>query len=257
MASKGFTGLVIVFWAVMMAALVRVEFFPSPTNLAGVPTEQVIRKLFSNHEPQTLNISYQGKPIGITHIEITPRPTAGYAVKAGLTLDLDVFGTPSRFQLSSDSHFDARYEMKDYHVRTAVGESHVDINGTNDTKTVTMSYDLGDGLQKKQIDYGKPGAVESLGVPGLPNFALPGGATMRPVIQTFEDHVNIAGGSQHAYLIECKAESNPAYWAKLWLDDEGNMLIVETSMGFTMRRDTIDTLANKPAVTLTGTRRLR
>src|SRR6267142_6621962 len=143
MASKVFTGLVVTFWLVMMAALVRVELFPSPTQLLPVPVNLVLRKLFDNPETQRLKVLYQGNEIGGGTVEITPlaSPVAklnapfagrpgGYQVKAGWNLDLNVFGTPSKFHLGTESRFDAHYEITDYHVSTRVGASEVEINGT-------------------------------------------------------------------------------------------------------------------------------
>jgi hypothetical protein len=273
MASKAFTGLVVAFWVVMMAALVRVELFPSATKLTAVSLQQVLHKLCENNELQSLKVLYQGNEIGLSTVEITPlaSPTAkigdlytgepgGYQVKAGLGLDLNVFGTPSKFQLNTDSRFDTRFELKDYRIRSMVGASQVEINGQNQTRKVTMTYDLGEGPRQRQLNYDQlsgPGALEALGLPGLTGIAglaLPANVngkpgdpmSLQPVVQAYEDHLTIGGISQHTYLIECRTEANPAYWAKIWLDDQGTILIIDTSIGMTMRAQAIDTVADKP-----------
>jgi hypothetical protein len=272
MASKAFTGLVVAFWVVMMAALVRIELFPSATKLTAVSLQQVLRKLCENNEPQSLKVLYQGNEIGLSTVEITPlaSPTAkigdpytgepgGYQVKAGLGLDLNVFGTPSKFQLNTDSRFDTQFELKDYRIRSMVGASQVEINGRNETRKVTMTYDIGEGPRQRQLDYDQlsgPGALEALGLPGLTGIAgvafpvnangKPGDPmSLQPVIHAYEDHLSIGGINQHTYLIECRSESNPSYWAKIWLDDQGTILIIDTSIGMTMRATAIDTVADK------------
>ncbi len=105
------------------------------------------------------------------------------------------------------------------------------------------------------------------GLSGLASFALPAGpsglagsaAAMQPVIHAYDDHLTIGGISQHAYLADCRSESNPAYWVKVWIDDQGTILIVETSVGITMRSSDIDSVADKIAVTAlpSRTRRLK
>lgn len=272
MASKAFTGLIVAFWLVMMAALVRVEIFPSATKLTAIPINRVLRKLCENNETQSLKVLYQGNEIGFSTVEIIPLASSsakvgetytgepgGYQVKAGLGLDLNVFGTPSKFQLNTDSRFDAQYELKDYRVRTMVGASQVEINGENEARKITMTYDVGDGPKRRQLDYDQltgPGALEALGLPGLTGIAglaLPmnvAGKTgdptsLQPVIHAYEDHLTIGGINQHTYLIECRSEANPAYWAKIWVDDQGTILIIDTSIGMMLRAQAIDSVADK------------
>src|SRR5438093_3195418 len=116
MASKAFSGLIIAFWAVMMAALVRVEFFPAATRLTAVPIRLVVQRLFANHETQNLDVWYQGKDIGQCRITVTPRakldakesePVTGrpgaYFVDANLGMHLDILGTPTPLQLDTRS----------------------------------------------------------------------------------------------------------------------------------------------------------
>ncbi len=280
MGSKAFAGFVVVFWLTMMAALVRMEFFPAPTRLAAVPADEVLRRLFDNHEKQDFRVLYQGSEIGQSSLEIIPvtstaanpgspllREPRAYKVRADVKLNLNVFGTPSKFHLLSESRFDARYELKDYLLRTTVGESRVEIEGKDETKTITMKYDMGDGERVRSFGYGElagPGALAALGVPelsGLSGLAMPSPAgqnpALRPLIRTYEDRLNIGGVSQHAFLVDCRSEENPAYWAKIWLDDQGNVLVLETSVGLTMRNVTIDGVADRIAATTTGSRPLQ
>lgn len=284
MASKAFTGLVVAFWVVMMAALVRVEFFPAPTRLTSVPMEQVARRLFANAETQRLHVCYQGKPIGSCQLSVVPRASlnstdpavasakpAAYWVEIDTRLRLEILGVPSQFKLHSEARFDQRYELRNYKLTTAVGESHVDIHGDNDAKKLAMDFDLGDGPQSKQFDYAQlnnPAALESLGVPGLPSLAgmalLSGSSKstgqLMPVIHAYDDHIEIGGTRQHAYLVECKSDQNPGLWAKAWIDDEGNVLKVETSLGLTLKSGAMDNFASSQlpvAKTLSETRPLR
>ena len=281
MGSKVFTGFVVAFWVVMMAALVRMELFPSATNLTAIPVNRVLQKLFDGNEAQSLRVYYQDREIGLATIEFSPlaSPTArpnepingepgGYYMKASLSLDLNVFGTPSRFHLNTDSRFDRQYEIKEYRVRTMVGASQVEINGQSETRRVRMTYDMGDGPHQKEFDYDQligPGALDALGMPalsGLAGLAMPvgkpstsgGPSPLQPVIRAYDDRLTISGISQHTYLVDCRSETNPSYWMKLWIDEQGTILVVETSIGVTMRASSIDSVAAQMTTSSSTTR---
>lgn len=74
MLNKVFAGLVIAFWAAMMTALLRVEVFPQPTTIETFSTERIMRKVFSNPEPLSLDVYYNSSNhIGHCMIEIQPQ----------------------------------------------------------------------------------------------------------------------------------------------------------------------------------------
>lgn len=262
MASKAFTALIIAFWAVMMTALVRVEFFPASTRLTTVPMEQVTRRLFANDEPQRLSVIYEGKTIGRCDLTVSPRvrldapesdpvtkSPGAYFVLAHLKMRLQLLGFPSRFGLDTESWFDPRYNLTKYHLHAVVGTSRIDIRGDNATKVLSLDYDLGDGAQIRQLDYAQlndPAALESLGLPSVAGLALPvnpGSGKLVPIVNAYEDRIEISGARQHAFLIECKSDQNPGLWAKIWMDDQGSVLLVETSLGITMRSGTMEGFA--------------
>jgi hypothetical protein len=284
MINKVLTGFVVAFWVVMMAALARMELFPSATNLTIVPVGRVLRKVFESGEPQSLKVIYQDHEIGLATIEFTPlaspasKPSepfsgepGGYYLKAGLTLDLNVFGTPSRFHLNTDSRFDTRYEIRDYRIRTMVGASQVEINGHSDARTVTMTYDIGEGPRQKELNYDQltsPGALNDLGLPalsGIAGLALPANSTsplndaagLRPIVRAYDDRLIIGGISQHAYLLDCRSEANPGYWMKLWIDEQGTILVVQTSIGISLHASAIDGVADPITAATTTTTHTR
>src|SRR5271170_1143185 len=108
MLNKLFAGLVIAFWAAMMTALVRVEVFPQPTTIETFSTERVMKKVFSNPEPLSLDVYYNSSNhIGHCTVEIQPEmsdktgsgsgPTpkvVGYKVSSDLKVRLSAFGMP-------------------------------------------------------------------------------------------------------------------------------------------------------------------
>jgi len=265
-----FTGFVVAFWAVMMTALVRVEFFPRESRLVPVSTTQIFDKVFKNRTVTHLDVIYQNAKIGsVNNLEFVPQTVAtetgpekitGYDVSGDVWLNLVIFGAPSRLRLRPIKLlFDTKYELKEFHLRTGFGESHAEINGDNATKQLTVSYDLGEGRQSRQVGYadlGDGSALTALGLPGMqtvPGFGAlsllggksPGKAMQQMVsrLQTraYYDSLTIGGSEQRVFLINVQMDQGLGVWAKTWIDEQGNILKVETSLGLSLLSSAINT----------------
>src|SRR5258707_15579026 len=167
MASKIFAGSVIAFWVVMMAALVRVEFFPHPVTLDTVPAEQVMHRIFDAPE-QRLNVFYQGQDIGNCSVEVTPmilksgdtndaqvvvRPRKVYQVRSSVHLKLSVFGIPSHLRMVGNTQFNARYAVEEFNIRTTLGDGHIDLQGDDQSNKVKMVIEMGDVREKREFGF--------------------------------------------------------------------------------------------------------
>ena len=263
MASRILAGFTVVFWVAMMAALVRVEMFPQHISLDVVPTERALAKMLSNPEPGRLNIYYQGKDIGHFGLSIVPLPAPVVAdeaspdkaadkfqLRADLQMTLSMFGKPARLRIVSKSDLDARYEVQRFTVDTRIGRETLNIVGDNLTKQMTVEMKIGGQKELRVLNYGEMKNADwasALGMPGLPNLGIWGSALQATApsspagveqnlphltTKTYFDQLDIAGGKIRAYLIESKL--NDALWAKIWVDESGQILKVVTPVGFTM-----------------------
>jgi hypothetical protein len=260
MLNRVFAGFVVVFWATMMAALVRVEIFPKPTVLDVCPTEQVLKKIFANPTPVRLNI-YQGKPfnmpMGSCSVDIHPKlngedlppgkePDA-YVVTSELNMRLPMWGV-TFWLLNGTSTFNRQLSLEDFDVKLQTrheGDT-FHIVGNDARKEVTVSLDFGDFHDQRTFDYSKMQGVDlasGLGIPGLPNLALskdgrvPGlsgsGAHPQLVTTSYFDRLEIAGSRQRVYLIHSRIGDQ--IWTKIWVSEaDGEILKVSTSLGFEM-----------------------
>jgi hypothetical protein len=263
-----FTVGVVAFWAVMMAALVRVEFFPRESRLIPVSTAQILERVFQNRTVTHLDVIYQNSKIGsVNNLEFTPllsevagaKPT-GYEVTGDVWLNLVIFGAPSRLRLRPVKlHFDSQYELTDFHVRTGFGESHAEINGDNTTKQLTVSYDFGEGRQSRQVGYAELGngsALAALGVPGLQGMpglgamGLLGGGSPAAAVQSltskiqnraYYDYLTIGDMPQRMFLVHTQLDNGLGIWVKTWIDEQGNILRLESSLGLTLVSSAINT----------------
>jgi hypothetical protein len=248
----------------MMAALVRVEIFPSPTVLETVPNERILKKIFANPDPARLDVYYHKLSIGLCSIGIQPqvngRPVEqlqpgqqadSYEVTTDLKMDLSTFATQTRFQLRGKSEFNPKLELDGFDITTTVGDSRVDITGNDLTKKVKVVFNY-DGIHDERTfnfsEVKGAGFASAFGMPGLGNVGFLGGmpglsaassgngqAGTRPVTITSFDRLEIAGDSQRVYLIDTKVDDQ--MWMKMWVDDSGQVLKVTTSLGLEMLAD--------------------
>jgi len=273
MLNKVMAGLVIAFWAAMMTALLRLEVFPEAPPIQTYPTQRVLQKIFSNQEPIHLNVMFNGNPIGKCeiriirarpdgiHVESNHATTADpeyYKVSSDLNLQLSAFGLPSGLWLQGDSWFNKDLELGYFEFSTTIGESrpggghfndgHIHIVGDDRTKKVRVKFGFGDFSDERTFDFNQvkgAGFANVLGLSGMGSFlggsGFPGAqlvsAAQRSTAATttYVDNIQIAGNNQRVYLIYSAVDDNT--WAKMWVDDSGQVLRVATSMGLIMQTD--------------------
>lgn len=273
MVNRVFAGLVIAFWSAMMTALVRIEVFPGPAAVETFPTERVMQKIFSNHEPVRLDVWYGGDDIGSCTIDIQPQetntrlaedstsdPEAGsYKVTSTVKLRLSSFGASSQLWLEGESWFNKNLDLEHFELwtrigggrrgRSSMGDPHIEVIGDDRANKVQVTFGFGDFHDRRSFDFSQikgAGFANTLGLPGLANFGLlggglpsafapssTGGARSRPETVTYVDHLEIADSSQRAYLVYSKIDDQ--MWTKIWVDDSGQVLRVATSIGLEMR----------------------
>ncbi len=276
MWNKVFAGLVIAFWAAMMTALVRVEVFPQPTTIETFSTDRVMRKVFSNPEPVSLDVYYNSSNhIGHCTIEIQPQlgektgdesgPTpkvAGYKVTSDLKVRLTAFGMPSRLVLVGESIFNRKLELERFHFSTVIGEGrngasgsedgHVNIIGDDHTKSVQVAFDFGDFHDERLFDFDQvkgAGFANAFGFPGMANFSFLGGGGLPSGLGVSSDGVAHAQPMTTTSMDRLEIAGNlqrvylvfskidDQMWTKIWVDESGQVLKVITSMGLEMRSD--------------------
>jgi hypothetical protein len=174
---------------------------------------------------------------------------------------------PWRLKLIGEGLCDPQYEIQKFNVKTSLGEIRLDIRGDSQTRKVDLVYDDGDTHQVRQFGFNKVGGEGLASALGIPSPAYPAlfgiagrstasdepnsAARDRSQLTTavYYGHLPIGELTQRAYLIESKL--NEGMWARIWIDESGQVLLVETSMGLTMRSASIDDLGGNdrlPAV---------
>ena len=276
MLNKLFAGLVIAFWSAMMTALVRVEVFPQPTTVETFSTERVMRKVFSNPEPLSLDVYYNtSNHIGHCTIEIQPEMSdkpddesgstqkiVGYKVTSDLKVRLSAFGMPSRLMLVGESIFSRKLELEQFRFNTVIGEGRggagglgdgrVNVVGDDHTKTVQVTFDFGDFHDERLFDFDQvkgAGIANAFGLPGMANFSFLGGGGLPSGLGVSSNGGTHAQPTTTTCLDRLEIAGNlqrvylvyskidDQMWTKIWVDESGQVLKVVTSMGLEMRSD--------------------
>jgi hypothetical protein len=269
MLSRVWMGLIVVFWVVMMATLVRLEFFPDPFPLDRCPTQPVLRRIFANPEPARLKVYYRGTYVGFCRIEIRPKVAGNlspvlapgqqpdhYDVSSFLNLTLSVFGVPSRLYLKGHSTFSPQFDLESFRMTTKINDGGVSIDGDDATRKVKVVVDLGDFHDERVFDFGqiqRAGFSGAFGMPGLANFSFPvdgeppspslarstgGDSRSRPSTVSYIDRLEVAGSTLRVFLIHSKVSDQ--IWTKIWVSEtDGQVLKVSTSLGLEMVSDVL------------------
>ncbi len=270
MTSKVFSGLVVAFWLVMMGTLVRVELFPAPAQFQSVPTDRILRRVFSNPEPARMIIFYQKKPIGYSRLSIVSPTTSDpilapptgshpgiYRVEGEIMIhELPFYNSATRFRMYANGECDSHYQLQWFSLKAALGANHVNVLGDMQKRKVHWTYDGDGGYDDREIDLNDKSGNALAGAMGLPAMAnsmlmtelgvqgrpgSPGGTDSSAA--PFEMKVSygrlpIGELNQKTYIVESKL--NDGMWAKIWVDEQGEILLVDTSIGLSMRSDLID-----------------
>ena len=242
------------FWVVMMAALVRVEYSEQLSRWDEVPLSLVVQKVFGNPDPIRLNVYSQDKLLGYCRLDIVPlsgpgtnlttaaagRPAA-YHVQSELAVTLAIGNMPTRVRVTADGRFTRRFVAERFRLRGAIGEIHFDLHGGDTNQPLAVSYDLGDGNGRRQLKFDDPSSAGLATALGLPATALPGVAAAANT-KAYFGRFTLGAAVQRGYLVETRV--NDAIWVKVWVDEAGQVLRVDTSAGLTLRSEVLEEAAS-------------
>jgi hypothetical protein len=242
------------FWTVMMVALWRVEYAERGTALDEVPVERVLRKVLSQPDPMRLNVYYLGQTVGVFRADILPVYThstnvlavtesrlIGHRVQSELNLNLRFGEMPIKLRLAGDTLVNRRLALERTHLRGQFNGTKFSVRAVQTNGQMTVSYDLGQGGSARELRVDQAlgaGLSQSLGLPAaLLPLGQPRGAT-DTYTKAYFGRLNLGGRLQRVYLIETRI--NDALWAKLWIDEGGQLLQAQSSAGISARSDLWD-----------------
>lgn len=223
---------IVALWLATMTALVRMEYSERVSQWDEVSLERVTRKVLENPDPIRLIVFAQKKQIGHCRVDFVPptEPTGTtYRAQAELMLTVPLGNERTRVRVTGDVKFSARLVAEQFRLRGAFGTTRFDVQGGQTNQPVAVTYDLGDGGGQREMKFDSSATEGLTATLGLP--AVSGART-----KAYYGRFNIGAALQRAYLIETRL--GDALWAKVWVDEAGQVAQVDTSAGITMRADT-------------------
>lgn len=264
MITRIFSGLIIVFWLVMMTLLVRQEFFPSQDDAIPVAPRIVVARVFNNDDPSSLKVYYEGSEAGSArfHVKIIePEVAAGYPLErrdaavrskyelsVELTMKLTLMDTPTQFHIATMMMFDEDYERTWYSFRFRSGDRWVQMERDMASPLLTLKIKEGAIPMTHTINVGMDNPKESgsqLSLLGLDadtimgmmagELGAPTGDTPKTKLTTSQTSLRIAGQMVPAYLVHLRHSEN--VWFKIWIGRQGQILLVDSSINLLMLAD--------------------
>jgi len=120
-------GLIFLFWATMLALLIRSEIIPEETALSEVPVEIVLKQFFHPDQASDLFIYSDGSRVG--HLHLKPKQDDETKMRTldfngNLQLDLPE-GARERASWEGKMELSKRFELQSFHVKFAVRDAAV------------------------------------------------------------------------------------------------------------------------------------
>jgi hypothetical protein len=264
MITKIFSGLVVVFWLVMMTLLVRQEFFPSDGETITVSPKIVVARVFNNDDPSTLKVYFEGNEVGSArfHVKTIEKDSLGsfpaerrdaasrskYDLSVELSMKLTLMETATQFHIATIMMFDENYERTWYSFRFRSGERYVQMERDMASPLLTLKIKEGALPVTHVINVGMDDPKESgsqLNLLGLDadtimgmmagELGTPTGGAPKTKITTSQTSLRIAGQMVPAYLVHLRHSEN--VWFKIWIGRQGQVLLVDTSINLLMLAD--------------------
>ncbi len=238
------SALILTFWAVMTAMLIRQTYFPSEPQLAAISPMVIFQRHEEHHAiVNTLQLTRGAERLGQGTFNIRSwaphgaQAPHGYTLEAGGMIDGKAWsdsGTVS-WRFDGDVHHDQRWERLDLRVRVA---------GTD--TTVIFSWKAGDeqphlevlkaGQQILNLQGALAQGATAQGIPGIGSLAmLPGmksQATLESLIQLTANNgrMDLAGSSRHCRVLNVTILG--LYHAKAYFTEVGELARIDLPQSY-------------------------
>jgi hypothetical protein len=229
---------VFAFWLTMMVALVRIEYSERLAPWDEVPLPQVFRRILTNPDPQWLNVYQGNKLAGFLRLDLTNQPPL-YRLEGELSVRFDVGDAPQRLRITGNGLVTRRLEFKEFALHGGVAGTQFEVQSITGSQKVAITYDISDGSGKHRLEFDpQAGAAMAAGL-GLPaTLATPAGLGAGARTKAYRGRFTVGHESQRVYIVETKL--NEAAWAKVWVDEAGQILQMDTSAGWRLRAELLD-----------------
>jgi hypothetical protein len=227
------------FWAVMVALLIRSEYFPEHASLYRLPPEFVAHKIFRSDTGSDLTIYYKDVIVGRARIE--PAPLAQNVLKGSVQLNWPGLGKNYQSESYFTFIFNSKLEAQQFGVSSRGEQTTVFVEGNRAQNKLTATIQIAGSAVEKRLKWSDleeqkfdvlTAELQGAGTPGLPPGLL---AEAGKEIHWYGASTSLRRGERKIDAFMIASEGNRDYWVKLWLTPSGEVLLVQTSPAIGVR----------------------
>lgn len=223
------------FWIVMVALLVRSEYFPEHASLYQLPISYVGRKIFTSDTGSDMAILY--KQIYVGKIFIEPSPTNERVLKGNIRLNWPVLGKAVRAEIFFSFTFNPKLEVEEFNINSHSEDTVLNFDGSRLQDRIDANFRINGSIIEKHFKWSEmerknfedtmmSGVNDQLGLQQLPP-ALIAGSTQE--LRWYAASANLTRHDRKVDALLIATEGNRDYWVKIWVTPSGEILFIQTS----------------------------
>lgn len=256
--ARVFSALIVVFWLVMMALLIKLEWKPDESNLLVVPPEHVLKLMFLHDQVSELSILDNGKPIGNVMLHPQTDPATGnrtLILTGGFSYLPQGAKRKQRLSWESNIVMDHTYGAKTFEFTATIPSPATRVHVVLDPINKRGDYDIQQGKAaplKSSVPLTEEGVMsllrDELGydpsamLQGTPFGGLGSPGSMAgmhaPVLTAKQTQLSIRKEKVAAYLLTFKQGETTL--AEIYVSQLGQVLLAKSIFGYSLATE--DTL---------------
>jgi len=140
-----------IFWAVMVALLIRSEYFPDQASLYRLPVEFVARKVFRSDTGSDLTIYYKDARVGRARIE--PAPISQNVMKGSVMLDWPVLGKRYESESYFAFIFNSKLDVQQFNLSSRSDQTSVFLEGNRVQNRINATFQMAGNVINRKFNW--------------------------------------------------------------------------------------------------------
>jgi hypothetical protein len=237
MLYRSVAAIIVIFWLVMMALLVKIELHPDETDILDVPVPYVMHLLFKHAQISILTVQQEGAPIGTISVRPALTGTTGSTLESSGALNMMLpLGSRQRLNYNGGVDMDNAMRVRAFHLDVSNQEQHTRLNLHGDfaRKVFTFEVRMADRVVAEQtlpmdLSNLEPVLLQNAGLQGT---ALPGisSSIAPPVVTARETQIRLHGEKLQVYEVTVMEAS--ARVLDFYVTEVGQIVLARTNFGY-------------------------
>ena len=235
------------FWIVMVALLIRSEYFPDQASLYQLPITYVGRKIFTSDTGSDMAIFYKQTYVGKLFIE--PSPSNERILKGNIKLNWPILGKPYRAEIFFAFTYNPKLDIERFALNSHSEGAVLSIDGSRLEDRMDANFRFNgvvmdrrfkwSEMEQRHFDGVMSGVVnDQLGMQQLPPVAL---AVTSQDLHWYAASTTLTRGNKKIEALLIATKDNRDYEIKIWVTPSGELLLIQTApaIGITLENKSL------------------